>query len=404
MNKYSKICLGSVFAFWAATYLEFPSLDLYSLISYDETEILNHDPVLQRGLTIGEQRLVRSVFGDSLEADKISLSVYQKYHEIKKLESPVIASNVITIYGQNNYLDDFSKADKTEGYSNFIFGLTRLWQNQNHAKFSPNADLGTDYILSYKVRFGDLGPYQQAAAVSDYASWFLHHKHDYIYAKERYGAGNCDANKFWTHLIDPVLPALKYTRVSKEKQTQRGLTPSEKDFLNQFFDYAIDVDNVVQEMNPIECADRAAHVDSKYKVTYFGNTHAADYTKTDGIKAGYFIHELTHIWQRHTAYRYTNELFVNEPDKYAYPINNKKFKFVNYAVEQQGAILEDYARVFFFDTSVRHDVDEEGLRILVESHFPHLSEFRMRYNQEKSKSKQSGAVVEWTQRFGLPQI
>lgn len=403
MNKYSKICLGSIFAFWAATYIEFPSLDLYSLITHDETEILNHEPVLQRELTTGEKRLVRSVFGDSLEADKISLSVYKKYHEIKKLEAQVNVNNVIMIYGQNNYLDDFSKADKTEGYSNFIFGLTRLWQNQNQAKFAPNADLGTDYILANNVSFDALGPYQQAAAVSDYASWFLHHEHDYIYAKERYGAGNCDASRFWTNLIDPVLPAIKYTRISKEQQTQRSLTADEKDFLNQFFNYAIDTDKVVQEMNPIDCADRAAHVDSKYKVTFFGNTHADDYTKTDGIKAGYFIHELTHIWQRHTAYSYTNELFVNKPDKYLYPIDNQKFKFVNYAVEQQGAILEDYARVFFFDTSARRDVDTEGLRILVESHFPHLSAFRERYNQEKSKPKQSGAVVEWTQRFGWPQ-
>lgn len=103
-----------------------------------------------------------------------------------------------------------------------------------------------------------------------------------------------------------------------------------------------------------------------HQVDFFGdNIRSADYSREDAYKYGFFLHEMTHIWQG-TNIKYPLKNF----GQYEYTLA-KDPKFSDFGLEQQGEIIEAYAKTWHHPEgrkAAKTDADEL-LKKVVEDKF-----------------------------------
>jgi len=128
------------------------------------------------------------------------------------------------------------------------------------------------------------------------------------------------------------------------------LTPGETALVQAVFGKAIDTSIVQKHFFSAGCNGRG----SQSARTYDGENisfcqkkyHEADYSKTkDAFNFGLFMHEMTHIWQNqdHPVRHRLSWLFDSK--EYGYDLSPDS-RFEDFSIEQQAAIIEDYARRF----------------------------------------------------------
>ena len=377
-------------AFFAAAclYTSPITYDVNNMPSQSFYTEMAESPYETRDITDGEKKLIAKYYGSDINIQNTKIYAYKTAHDERPADAGGTDEKSIRFFGADNYSADYSQETDAKKVNAFLFATHRLWQNSVGTQHSANIDSSTTYPLDFKIDYDDLGPYQQAAAFADYVTRFTHPSHSYFLGQAEYGVNNCKTHSYLADLIEPRFPILKWQRYFLEAPTTRYLTENEKKLTHELFAGQIDTSIICIHMSRIECSDRAAHASKHNLITYFANNDGAaqmdDFTNSDNaFVLGSFAHELTHIWQFQTARAHTNEHFVNEPDKYAYPIDNEKFLFAHYSVEQQAAIMEDYARVYIYGLESRQAKDTDGLRILVEKHFPHLQKVRQTHAQAR---------------------
>lgn len=156
------------------------------------------------------------------------------------------------------------------------------------------------------------------------------------------------------------------------------LSPAEKSAVETFFSKEINTDKVRKHQRSLDDPYRplgaAACVMGKKHIYYFGDSGSGN-TASD---FGYFMHEMTHIWQNQVNYDFNSDV-----PGYMYTIIRGK-AFHEYGKEEQGAIVEDYARTFLFKGTDRKprfmkDTPEnrQALMTLVEGRFPGARDLRL---------------------------
>ncbi len=113
-------------------------------------------------------------------------------------------------------------------------------------------------------------------------------------------------------------------------------------------------------------------------IEFYGKINfSKDYSRTaDDFNFGAFIHEMTHIWQ----YQSLSHKFNKSAQGYEYSLSSKSC-FKNFGVEQQAAIIEDYARYYLGDTTsawIKNTPENnELLKKVVEERFPQARKTRL---------------------------
>lgn len=125
---------------------------------------LNRGKKQSRQLTAGEIELVRSVFGNSLKLDDVTLRtawwVFKNY---------AVSPNGNIYFNPSDWIVDFSVASMSK-QSWLIHELTHVWQLQQGLKVVWGALINRryDYVLKTGKPFFNYGIEQQARMVQDY--------------------------------------------------------------------------------------------------------------------------------------------------------------------------------------------------------------------------------------------
>lgn len=128
-------------------------------------------------------------------------------------------------------------------------------------------------------------------------------------------------------------------------------------------------------------------------IRYFGKDYVSDdYSKEEPENFGNFVHEMTHIWQRQaSSARHCRRYYYRlAPD----------LSFRDYCVEQQAALVEDYARRFLHPEQgaskwyagwYGQDTQESDalLQKIVEDHFPQVRKTRLALERKQENIQQA---------------
>jgi hypothetical protein len=154
----------------------------------------------------------------------------------------------------------------------------------------------------------------------------------------------------------------------------RGLSASEKAFLQAYFGKCLDVDKIDLKKklfgkSPISPSGDKIRLPKSY---FADGNQNSDVRLDDPVIASKFAHEATHVWQRQNGVAVTRKAILPQigrmfgGDPYAYDhsiIDPSAFldEFRQGSVEQQGQIVEDYVRkdVFGVPTDRFSKVAEE---------------------------------------------
>ncbi|MCE9508007.1 MAG: hypothetical protein K8R48_06820 [Alphaproteobacteria bacterium] len=190
------------------------------------------------------------------------------------------------------------------------------------------------------------------------------------------------------NLQPPPSPVVKDTAVHTSLLSSAPLTESEINLVHGLFGDAVNTGIVKKYFYPPSLL-MVSRVPDRRSIQFYGNTCASpDYSLDQDIfKFGTFVHEMTHVWQRQTAKTDALEMCHD----YYYTLNSKSH-FADFCVEQQAAIMEDYARrflhsghqSFYAKDTPGHDL---LLQKVVETQFPAARETRLAYEaQEHAKT------------------
>lgn len=130
--------------------------------------------------------------------------------------------------------------------------------------------------------------------------------------------------------------------------TTTGLTQDEKALVTSIFGADLDPSLIQVRENTKTQKDAAASVspDRPYVIDFWGKKfNDLDYARdSSGLNFRYFAHEVTHVWQFKKAAE--GKPVTTECTKYDYKLDgNTGFK--SYCLEQQAAIMGDYAARFY---------------------------------------------------------
>lgn len=130
----------------------------------------------------------------------------------------------------------------------------------------------------------------------------------------------------------------------------KALTAGEAAFVKSIFGEEIDTGRIRKHFSLRPHRTAAAGTYNATTVQFFGLQHfEADYSTTKNLfNYGMFIHEMTHIWQNSMSPLRKAFLGLRHPTlKHAYKLTAKS-RFKDFGIEQQGYIIEDYARACLF--------------------------------------------------------
>ncbi len=122
-------------------------------------------------LTKAEAALLKSIFGDEIDTDKVKKYFSDKEHPY--LLARACNGEKIKFYGKNTRVPDYSLTQDASNYFTFVHEMAHVWQLQ-HPKEDILRDLHNptrknNYTLSETSRFQDFGVEQQACIIADYA-------------------------------------------------------------------------------------------------------------------------------------------------------------------------------------------------------------------------------------------
>lgn len=133
-------------------------------------ENLIYKPYKQAPLTKNEKLLLKTVFNDAVDAEKVvKIGTKISNEDWAYLVTP----NQIICYGDKNYHEDFVQTDIVT-FCDFMHEATHIWQGQNKIKNRKLDNDSYEYSLSDEFNFMDYGTEQQASIMEDYAGEFLH--------------------------------------------------------------------------------------------------------------------------------------------------------------------------------------------------------------------------------------
>ena len=354
-----------------------------------------------RALTPGETELAQALFGDKLDLSCLRLDFFPARARGGPMEVAAGEKYNAEFYGKTYASDDFSREGRAK-FGGFVAALTYLWQNQH-----PDQAIGEDeepyYPLDSQYSFVSYSWQQQASIMEDYALRFLHPSRRSRWLPHDYGGDRADTDPCLQALVENYFPAAKAAREAFAQVETRGLTPGEEALIRSIFGDAINTAGLTANFHPESYTDIAASVESDNNADFWGKeSRSDDFSKdTDVFRWGTFIHEFTHVWQFQTSWKYTVDDShapedVNDPDaRYKYRLEAKS-KFTDYAIEQQAAIVEDYARRFLHPTRSWNRLSEvyglkgaaakDALLIkVVEDQFPAAKQTRLDYAASNAK-------------------
>lgn len=349
-----------------------------------QQKIIDQAPVSRRGLTQGETKLLRSIFGNALDLANIEILFYNQ--TLSDTGTDVMEGDTrhIYVFGKKYASEDYSESKDGLLFSALVYEATRLWQNQTGRTWRDSDSREYAYTLDSQRRFGDYGLRQQAAIMEDYAARILHRSHVSHWMDEEYGKENCDADDYLIQLVEAQFPDA--ARAREALSETRPLTENEEALVKAFFGDQINTSIVRNVFSPRFCSDQAASVSDQSHIFYHGSeARSGDFAKDRNVYSfSIFMHEMTHIWQNQNNERYTNFRFVPKPDPYVFSLDITRWSFSDYGDEQQAAIIEDYVAYFLhpyhdtFQTRVTKS-NIRQLRTLVENQFPGARKLREYY-------------------------
>lgn len=139
---------------------------------------------------------------------------------------------------------------------------------------------------------------------------------------------------------------------SREK-ISRKLTAGEKSLVTQVYKNSVNT-GLVRVLNekyaPFQSDDVLMTPDGNI---YAGTAYLADYSTGSSNDASVFIHEMAHVWQKQNnvldpTWAAVGEFFrngFNYDAAYDYDLDAKK-DLLDYAIEQQAQIIQDYFQIF----------------------------------------------------------
>ena len=310
---------------------------------------VNHD---SRALTPGEKRLAQTLFGDKLDLSCAKLNFFPARSRGGPLEVAADEKSNVEFYGKTYASNDFSGEGRAK-FGAFITAMTYLWQNQTNEADTRGLPNETGYPLDSQYSFQDYGWQQQAEIMEDYALRFLHPSRRSRWLPDDYGGDRLDTDPFLQALVENYFPAAKDAREAFAQVETRFLTTGEDQLIRSIFGTMIDTDSLQVNFHPERYTDAAATADSSSSADFWGKDQkSGDFSQDRDVdRWATFIHEFTHVWQFQTNRAYTVDDSGDETDindeyaAYRYPLSSK-YKFTDYGVEQQAAIVEDYARRF----------------------------------------------------------
>lgn len=350
-------------------------------------------PLYTRALTEGEAALAHKFFGDALDVSAVRIQVFKTRNDnAPTFVMPGDKEN-IRIHGEHYASPDYSREQNAFLFGAIVHEFTRLWQHQagKEWRHADNTDYG--YALHSSLAFGHYGAYQQASIMEDYARRFFHETYQSNWMAREYGADNCSADDFLIRVVENQFPAARQARARQQAEYMRGPTEAEARVMRGIFGSEIEVKDVRIHAEPRSCGPRQiASVNSPRDMFFWSASyHSHDFArdkKSDNL--GNFLHEATHIWQKQNDYKHTNWQQPNAWKMYNYPIDLRKWRFEDYGVEQQAAIIDDYARAYLHSESTakwlpntyddsRHN--RELVRHLVETRFPEARKTRVYFEK-----------------------
>jgi hypothetical protein len=358
-------------------------------------------PASSRGLTAGEAKLARDIFGDKIDLNGMRLHMFSK--EQADLRSDVGSGQTknIEFYGKRSISEDFSKASAKQ-FGSFVHEMTYILQNQQGGKLRASDVEGYAYPLGSQWRFTDYGPQQQRAIVQDYALRFLHPDRQSLTLPRTYGDDRMDTDPFLIRLVENQFPAAKAARIAFQNIEKRALTEGERALIKGIFGDQIDDRILTQHFHPEDYGDVAGTADSKRDAHYWGpRYYSKDFSKEkDATRFGVFVHENTHLWQFQTNFRDSRRESV-----YKYPVDPAKWSFNNYSDEQQAAMMEDYATYYLHPSKTMRWLPQvyggrelqektDQMRRVVEARWPGARRVREEYEAKQAASKKPVTIAQ----------
>lgn len=273
-------------------------------------------------------------------------------------------------------------------YKKFTRDIMKPWKVEIDKNPSDRGKGHFHYRLNTDVPFDDYSHDQQLAMLTDYADRFLHPDHKSTYMSKTYGENNCYAADDLSSIIEDKYPQAKQMRLNMPDRRQESLTNNEVAFVKNFFGDQIYTSFIRKHFEAFSCKSAVATA-SKGVLGFYGKKyHSDDFAlEKNSFNFGTFIHEITHIWQHQSNEQYTNGEAEdgNGLSTYKYILDEKN-SFRNYNDEQQGAIIEDYARYFLHpgkETWVLEPTEDNlnALKLMVETQFPSAKGMREFYEK-----------------------
>jgi uncharacterized protein YukJ len=356
-------------------------------------------PHQSRSLTAGEMQLAKGLFGDRLDTRCIRLDFLPAN---KKAGMEVAADEKYNIEfaGKTYASADYSREGR-EKFAVFVEGLTWLWQNQTNGSETRGTPDEKYYPLDSQYSFDAYGDEQQAEIMQDYALRFLHPSRRSLYLPHEYGGDRSDTDPFLQALVENYFPSAQAARESYANIETREMTPGEAAVIRSIFGFMLNQDGVSLNFHPEKLTDAVGTTSSAAGADFWGKDQRSnDFSREKSAELfGTFVHEVTHVWQYQTKWLYTvtgdEEQDDNDPlADYKYPLA-KKWKFTDYGVEQQAAIVEDYARRFLHPAHELYYLPlvygaegaraKEGLLMkVVEDQFPAAKQARLAFAQKEA--------------------
>lgn len=151
------------------------------------------------------------------------------------------------------------------------------------------------------------------------------------------------------------------------------LTPGERQAVEQIFGDQVDATKIRKHFKDASHwthfmkGKQGTVMPFTHQVDFFGdNIKSADYSAEGPYKFGFFLHEMTHIWQG-TNIKYPLKNF----GQYEFTLTRDS-KFSDFGLEQQGEIIEAYAKAWHHPQGrkVAKTEADEFLKKVVEEKFP----------------------------------
>lgn len=353
-------------------------------------------PILKRGLTQNETAFYSKFFENKLDINGVCLHLYEQ--ELSKHDH-ANETHIIKIFGRGNYSSDYATEQDPDRFGLLAAEMAHLMQHQNgthtyHTRMTREAE--------YQKLYGDLDMQnysdpEKIALIEDYAR-FVFHPTAQTKQLQKF-TDPCVAQNILVETIERVLPGSAEMRRAFQN---RYLTANERALVLGIFGDQIAYIHQMTVDQRRECGkdDVAASVayNSKTQFQAWGTTyHERDYTQGGHFNFGTFVHETTHEWQNQKRHKYTG----GRNKEYAYPIDTSQWSFRHYFNEQQGAIMEDYARFFLhYDRDTRYlqrtEENLAGLKKIVEDQFPMAKRTR-EYFEENKRLPDLKTVMGWLQ-------